>query len=147
MGKETQLIDWRSDPFCYRAFKLAVHQLLEALTPPGKPESKSEIAAIATKIAADRIELPRFFLDLVGEAAHDPAAKRFADSWKNPEARAEYAVDWVLSSFRTARSEPDRELAREHAERVGLQSLWREFYGMPEAAKDLQLKEQTRRKK
>src|SRR5262249_49197238 len=33
-GSEVAVFDWRSDPFFYRAFKLSVGQLLDALEPP-----------------------------------------------------------------------------------------------------------------
>ena len=146
-GRETMLIDWRSDPFVYRAFKLAVQQLLETLTPPGKIESHAASKALAKKMLAGGLESPPFVITLASSAAHDPVTKRFVESWKTPEARAEYAVGWVLDSLRTARSGPDREEARKFAERVNSPSAWREFYGMPDAARDLQPNQPPRRGK
>jgi hypothetical protein len=112
------LYDWRSDPFFYRAFKIAVGQLLDALEPPGPIK--------AYKVTAE-------------EADH-PSIKRYLESFKTPEARAEDSVDYILAAL----SQAPRQTAEQREEQRKLAELhpssMREFYGMPDAARDLAIK-------
>jgi hypothetical protein len=113
---EVRFYDWRSDPFFYRAFKIAVGRLLDALEPPGPIK--------AYQITAKQGEL-------------DPYMKHYLASFKSPEARAEYSVGYILTALREA---PHQTAERREEQRklVGMHPvLMREFYGMPDAAKDL----------
>jgi len=109
------IYDWRSDPFFYRAFKIAVGQLLDALEPPGP--------------------IKAYEFD-VNQA--DASMKRYLASFKTPEARAEYSVDWILAAFRGM---PHWSAQHREEQRKILSTLppsfTREFYGMPNAAEDL----------
>ena len=111
---------WRSDPFFYRAFKLAVIQILDALEPKG------EIKPLAVSSA---------------ELERDSAGAEWLQSFKSPEARAKYAAGYVLNSLETIPrlTIEEREEERRFLERVGSPSHWREFYGMPDAARDLEI--------
>jgi hypothetical protein len=118
--QEMSPFSWRSDPFFYRAFKLAVGQILDALEPKGE------------------IKSPKL-RTLDPEAVSDPLIAQWVQSFETPEARAEAAADHVLSALATMPSwtTDERERARHELERLGLPSLLRQFYQMADAAEDL----------
>jgi hypothetical protein len=120
--REVALYDWRSDPFFYRAFTLAVGRVLGAISPPG------EIKPPKIRTAED-------------EDA-DPIVQRYIESFRSPEARAEYAADRILQLFRDMPrvSAEEREKQRKLLSEFYTPSLAREFYGMPDAAHDLAVK-------
>jgi hypothetical protein len=66
--------------------------------------------------------------------------KRWLDSMQTPDARAEYAANHVLALFRTLpriteeQREENRRLVGEHS------AMMHQFYGMPDAARDLAFK-------
>jgi hypothetical protein len=115
----TTAYSWRSDPFFFRAFKLAIAQVLDALEPRGE------------------IEPP----DIRGpDLDPDSAGARWLQSFKTPEARASYAAGYILNSLVTInrRSPEERERQRQRLSDLGGYPIfWREFYGMPDAAADL----------
>jgi hypothetical protein len=119
--------DWRSDPFYFRAFKLAVVQLLDALQPPGD------------------VKAPRRHMNLYAEVATqeeaDAFAARYNRSFKSPEARADYAAEHVLHSVMTVPKQSIEERNEEERRwrRIGMPWLAREHYGMVNAARDLKL--------
>jgi hypothetical protein len=115
---EIPIYNWRSSPFFYRAFKIAVGQLLDALEPRGPIRP--------CDITTNEVEL-------------DPSTKRYLESFKTPEARAEYSVDYILTAFRSMPdwTEAVREEQRKFVSDAGNPSLTREFYAMPDAARDL----------
>src|SRR5262249_44732506 len=78
-GRRVPTAAWRSDPFFYEAFKIAVGQLLNALAPPGRAK--------------------RYKATLTKNGMHsaDPSALRYIESFENTEARAAYVVDLILS--------------------------------------------------
>ena len=121
-GKEHAVYDWRADPFFYKAFKIAVGQLLDALDPPGPIKSYE------------------FTVD--NDAGLDPSIRRWIETFKTPEARAQHSADYVLTAFRAfpqwsaATREEQRKLITEY----GSPQLLREFYGIPDAALDLAVK-------
>jgi len=116
---ETALYDWRSDPFFYRAFKIAVGRLLDALEPPGPIK--------AYQVTANEAEL-------------EPSMERYIASFKTPEARAECSVDYIFTALRQA-AHQTKERREEQRKLMGMYPiLEREFYGMPDAAKALALK-------
>jgi hypothetical protein len=120
-GKEIAVYDWRVSPFFYKAFKIAVGQLLDALDPPGRIKP-CEIT--------------------IGGADLDSSTRRYLETFKTPEARAQYSADYVLTAFREFPqwSAETREEQRKLVTEYGLPSLIREFYGMPDAARDLAVK-------
>jgi hypothetical protein len=121
-GTETALYDWRSSPFFYRAFKIAVGQLLDALEPPGP--------------------IKAYKITVKDEADLDPSMKRYLASFKTPEARAQSSVDYILTAFRAMPqwSGETREEQRKLVSESGFPQLEREFYGLPNAARDLAVK-------
>ena len=116
---------WRSDLFLYRAFKIAVHQLLDALEPPG-PGMRWVL----------RGKHP--------DANADAYMQRYIASFDSPEARATHSADLILSELRNIPSWSPR---RREQERKLLETLPPyyaiSFYGMPDAARDLALKPQS----
>jgi hypothetical protein len=115
---EGVIFDWRSRPFFYKAFKVAVCRVLDSLDPPG--EAKCPIT---------RVEL--------GEP--NPFMEKFAASLKSPEARGEYVAEYIVRSLKEAPnlSAEERETRRQYLNRLGIPSLLREFYGVSDAATDL----------
>jgi hypothetical protein len=117
--------DWRSNPFFFRAFKLAVAQILDALQPPGDadaPRVRTEMLPAATQEGA-------------------PLAAWLKRSFESPEARADYAAMQVLGSLMEV-SKQSIEALNESASllrRMGNASHLREHYGMVNAVKDLQI--------
>jgi len=109
--------DWRSNLFFYTAFKIAVHQLLDALDPPGPGHG--------------------YTLKLKNRETSE-SMRRYLETFESPEARAAYSADVVLSAFREIPrwSHERREEQRKLVETLG-PSFVQSFYGMPDAARDL----------
>jgi hypothetical protein len=102
-----------TDPFVFRAFKLAVAQLLDWLEPKGKIVS---------------------IVDRVGDAFQDtPPA--IVDSYRTPEARAQAAAQFIWSIVRTPASADDLQMAR-NWKPFGAR-LERFYYGMADVRRDL----------
>jgi len=120
-----RLYDWRNDRFFFRALKIAVGRLLDELEPPGPIEPRE----ITFK-----------------ETHPDPSMRRWVASYKTPEARAEYSVDYLLTALREA----PHLTALQHEEQARLAAMYtplmREFYGMQDAARDLAVKPRTSKK-
>ena len=119
---EKPIFNWRSDPFFYRAFKIAVSRVLDNLDPPG------EIKPPIMRSGDETVNSLAWF-------------KSFA----SPEARAEYSVDYVLYALRERLSPEEYEKRKRILNSVGVPSFLREFYGMPDAARDLEPKSLTRK--
>ena len=79
---------WRSNPFLFRAFKLAVGQVLDGLEPRGKIESPKTLS-VSKRMQLDLTE-PRFV----------------ADIYKSPEALADFVAVGILHAL--TRSTPKR---------------------------------------
>jgi hypothetical protein len=117
--------DWRSDPFFYKAFRIAVGAVLQELTPPGE------------------IVPPQTIKNDPNDNRYDD---RYFNSWQTPEARAKYAADWTINTLRHASDTSNEWRAWEdtikemsaHPSFSGLaSSLSKEFYGIQNAARDL----------
>ena len=136
---------WRSDPFLFRAFKLAVGKLLDALEPAG--EMKSPV----TKETAERIKADfgsnSFLLS--------PEAVNFMlKTYKSPEALSNQIFSTIWSTLLGV-SSPDprnKETMREIMSGDDPQLLkmfdvmWaQEFYGMQDARRDLGIKPQGKK--
>jgi hypothetical protein len=115
-------LDWRTNPFYFRAFKIAVGKLLDALEPKGKIEPPFEM---------------QFNISEEAEALEYDFLKSFRD----PESRGAYAARSIWASLRNIplhtreEDEATKKRLREHSEAAYL----RELYGMPNAARDLQI--------
>jgi hypothetical protein len=127
--RDEPAFSWRWSPFFYRAFKLTVGQILDALEPKGD------------------IERPQIKMDLTAnpedQKEADSFIARYMRSFESPEERANYATDYILNySLGTIPqlSEKEREIERQHLSRMQSPSAWRQFYGMPDVAKDLMIK-------
>jgi hypothetical protein len=114
-------LDWRTNPFYFRAFKIAVGKLLDALEPKGT------------------IEPP---LDMQFDTSEDsgPLEHEFLKSFRDPELRGTYAARSVWASLRNVplhTREEDR-ANKERLRELSESAYWREAYGMANAARDLQ---------
>jgi hypothetical protein len=117
------LHEWRTDPFAFRTFKYAVKQLLDALEePPGDPINP------ISKEVFDEFGVSPEFSNLLLEARRTPenyGAFIFAELWS-------------LANRETPLSTKERELMRQFP---FINRAWMdEFYGLPRARRDLQLK-------
>jgi hypothetical protein len=116
--------EWRSNPFAFRAIKLAFTQILDALEPPGKIIPPSQKTGDS-------------FLDTlwVGMAT---AGVGFE---KTPEAMAEFACAELLSALRSE-SRESIPLSVQYGDRPTLRSPQREDFefGMTDAKRALELK-------
>jgi hypothetical protein len=136
--------NWRSDRFLFRAVKIGIGKLLDAL-----PEPTGEM------------ETPRFRTahadTLLGEspgegspaltAALNAMREQIRTALQSPEAMADYAVSTTLQSYVSPRPQ-NWEALRDMASTPGLQEIGEEVlrrlqddhYGMKDAKKDLHIK-------
>jgi hypothetical protein len=128
--KNQMLKKWRTDPFFYRAFRIAISRILEALEPPGEikpPQIKVELE-IDPK-AEKRQGFPEFL-------------QSWVDSFKSPEARGKHTADYILTSLARIPQLSDDEIEEQikHFRAIGSpESMIDEVYGMPNAARDLRV--------
>jgi hypothetical protein len=122
----TPEFSWRSDPFFFEAFRVALSIILEAHKPRGEIK--------APKIVEDAdLANPKL------AAAYD---RRWLETFKSPEARGRWAADYILTSLATVpqMSIEERQRQVKFLEALGAPaSMVDHWYGMPEAAKDLEL--------
>ena len=112
----TPQFSWRSDPFFFRAFKIAVARVLDALDPGGVAQPpKIEKTADEGR----SLRRPEFFM-----------------SFRSPKERGEYAAKIRLALLHEAEANPDLEWLKVHPE------IWTqvtdELYGMYDARRALQ---------
>lgn len=111
---------WRSNPFLFRAFKLTVGKLLDALEPAGKIKSPVKLEITD------------------GVTVHTTTPKFISDAYQTPEALAEFCSAGILQALiRTApleKSEP-------HITRWD----WGDDYGIDAARSHLAMKPQGRK--
>ena len=116
-------LHWRTNPFYFRAFKIAVGKLLDALEPKGDIEPPLEMQFNITTEEAGALE------------------NDFLKSFRDPESRGGYAARSIWASLRNVPLHT-REEDKETKERLRVRSqaaYFRELYGMPNAARDLQI--------
>jgi Arc-like DNA binding domain len=105
--------NWRTDPFFFRAFKIAVGLLLDALEPSGEMEPPPEQEAVA---GADALEL------------------EMLKSFRSPEERATFVALHCMHSLRFAHPSWASGLRPEIKADVE-----RHYYGMADARRDLKI--------
>jgi hypothetical protein len=123
-------LGWRNNPFFFRAFKIVVSQLLDALEPKGT------------------IEAPKMKFHFKPTANEDIGALNdLIKSYDTPEARGQYAAGYILNSLQTIPrfSPEERERETQRLLEISSPAFWREFYGMADAARDLQLNDQEKK--
>jgi hypothetical protein len=141
--------DWRSDPFLFAAFRLAVPKLLDGLPKPaGKVQTPLLLKAMLEVLSADdpmnRTEWAK------GER------ERLTRVMKSPEALAEFAVDRTLTEyFNPSRRYKDWEPHLKNLDAMPdmppgfgsavMQHQANTFYGMQQARDALTLKPQRRK--
>jgi hypothetical protein len=114
--------EWRTDPFCYRAFRLAVGSLLTALEPKGEIRSPFAMEDIDTVTASD--------------PAINELMKR---TYESPENLAAYIFSNIWREIN--RDYPLSENEEYHMGQDSAGEMMRaDFYGMSEARRDLQIK-------
>jgi len=141
-------IEWHQNPFMFRAFKLAVARLLDALEPSGKIQPPYE-------------DVGRAFLEVARGAKEKPApvlvqSQWFVDQYQTPEKTAAVVADSILRLFLGGSSTLNehvpylRDLAAKHPENEiykGLfDNLLRDRYRMSDARRALQLKPKSQKK-
>jgi hypothetical protein len=121
MAGMTTSQEWRTNPFYFRAFKIAVGKLLDALEPKGEIEPPIEMQFKS----ADGGELENEFF------------KSFSD----PELRGAYAARSIWADLRNkplCTPEEDEEMKKRLRARSET-AYYRLVYGMRDAARDLQI--------
>jgi hypothetical protein len=120
---------WRSNPFLFRAFKLTVAKLLDALEPAGEIETPLT-AEVVKSLERKYFKIPAQINDFM------------LRTYESPEALADYVFSITWSALR--RTAPLSEEIRNQAilrELPELRSRWDDkFYGMSNARRDLQVK-------
>jgi hypothetical protein len=133
-----ELKEWRTDPFKFRAFKVAVDKLLDALEPP-KPESPFSEA----ELAASKEEALQAAMEEAAEKFGDTPEKQkwFIEIHKTPEAYGahQFWVLWTLLTRTNPLTESEKRMARRYPHFGEL--IEREFYGFGKAKRDLGIDE------
>jgi hypothetical protein len=116
--------EWRTDPFRYKAFCIALTSLLESLKPVG--EIKAPYSAKLIDEAVGSLDNPAFI-------------ELMKNTYKSPENLAAYVFAnlWTQLQRQTPLSDREREVMR-HAEWVG-EMMREEFYALQDARRDLSL--------
>ena len=116
-----RILEWRTDPFYFRAFKIAVGKLLDALEPKGEIEPPIDMQFKG----ADGGELENEFLK----------------SFRNPELRGTYAARSIWADLRNKPlySREEDEAMKKRLRDRSESAYDRLVYGMPNAARDLQI--------
>jgi hypothetical protein len=129
--------EWRTDPFRYRAFKIAVGMLLDALEPKGEMRSPMPAEFVDRMAAADRSLLRNFpalvaILKSNGESPENFAAFIFSNTWRqlNQPRKPEKGRD-LLTLISEAWGNLPVDSVRG--------AIQEDFYGMTEARVDLNL--------
>jgi hypothetical protein len=124
---------WRSDPFLFRAIKIGIGKLLDALEPQGE------------------IKLPDFwraFVDIPVADWMKPARESQIAATQSPEAMGAYAAWLTLENFRSPRPQ-NWDILKKAASLSGregkifnrlLNELQDTYYGMEDAKRDLKVK-------
>jgi Arc-like DNA binding domain len=120
--------DWRTNPFMFEAFKIAVAHLLSALRPKGEIRSPLEERPMVVEAAPEDMEAAQFFVD----------------SYETPEARARiaFATVWnaVLTSDPSNVEGPPQDLYSGDLWKKLKQREEAHAYGMAHARRDLGIK-------
>lgn len=140
---------WRTDPFRFRAFKLAVRKLLDALEePPGElnppPVLPQPIRRGASPLQPQQIEEAiRHTASALHLSPEDLGfiLARVHEETKSPEnfATLHFAMLWERAINTAPPDEVDRKVFTASFGHIAE----REFYGLPKAVRDLELKPKT----
>ena len=121
-SSDNRRLDWRTNPFYFRAFKIAVDKLLDALEPKGKMEPPVDM----------QFNIP----EEAGALEHD-----FLRSFRDPELRGAYAARSIWASLRNIplHTREEDEAIKKRLRDRSESAYDREIYGMSNAARDLQI--------
>ena len=121
------MFDWRTNPFFFRAFKIAVGKLLDALEPIGKIEAPD--VSVRLKLTAQQEE-------------PGSLQRRWLKSYDNAETRGQVAAEHVWNTLQRLPQLSPEERERELQEDFGSDTVpptSQELYGMIDAAHDLKI--------
>jgi hypothetical protein len=138
---------WRTDPFAFRAFKVAIAKLLDALEePPGQVDfTEKELKEIAAQASESLHTHPAY--TLLGAppgytlAPSDEFNKRFVELHQSPEAWGAdaFAELWESAHKTDPFTERERQIMRASP---SIRRQWEQmYYGAPQALSDLTLKD------
>jgi hypothetical protein len=115
-----RILEWRTDPFYFRAFKIAVGKLLDALEPKGE------------------IKPP---IDMQFTEEGGGLENEFLESFRDPELRGTYAARSIWADLRNKplHTREEHEAMKKRLRKRSESAYWRLVYGMPDAARDLQI--------
>lgn len=133
---------WRTDPFLYRAFKLAVVKLLDALEPAGDVHAPITEEFVRDLVEAQETEL---YSKLPSEML-----KSMEKIYESPETLSSHIFSNIWSGLLGV-SSPDAEIMKSEMREIlshkyphllgEIDSMWKdELYGMQDARRDLQIK-------
>jgi hypothetical protein len=126
--------DWRSDPFAFRAIKLAFAQILDALEPPGEIRAPSPTEDTAKLFGK---EDPFAGLSIWGV----PGSNRFIVGGSTPEDLARFTRDVILMRL----DEPAPETDPEFSTTVSITRAQQDFeFGMKDARRDLEIRKEPK---
>jgi hypothetical protein len=126
-------VEWHRDPFLFRGLKLAITKVLDALEPAG--EMRSPFEKMLQQVEPGlRAALPDHFMKWV------------TDAWRTPETLADFAASATLRSFFQPKqfSEDEKAALRSWNPSIGdgvIELMYRQFYGMSDARRDLGINE------
>jgi hypothetical protein len=134
--------NWRSDPFLFKAIKIGICKLLDALEPSGEATLPDFWQATAASLTDEPAS------DALGRAVREDILKAI----QSPETMADYAVRMTLHAYlspRTQNWEALRGVAGMPGEdgEIGDQVLKHQenqYYGMKDAKRDLAIKGEMR---
>jgi hypothetical protein len=115
---------WRSDPFFFRAFKIAVAKLLDALEPKGEMRVP---------------QIPEPFKSHAKEQTGDSLLWRFYQSYKTPEDRGQVAAEYVWGDMQRYSQMSPHDVAEEDRRLPDEDFDPLEAYALVGVAHDLQL--------
>jgi hypothetical protein len=123
-----QMDEWRTDPFRYRAFKIAVGMLLDALGPKGD---------IKSPLAAEKVDK---YAAAGDQLFNNPAINELMKStYASPENLAAFVFSSVWARLNRAHGLSENEMRiMRHGKHVG-EMMLEEFYGMDDARVALNL--------
>jgi hypothetical protein len=122
---------WRDDPFVFRAFKVAVHRLLDKLEEPLNDPAVGQIRMEETVAALKEFGAPPEW------------KKAYIEMCKSPEKFGNFAFSLFWMDATRTDPLPDglRNIVRRYPQTE--RTIEREFYGLTQAVHDLELKPKT----
>ncbi len=126
--------EWRTDPFLFRAFEIALAKVLGALRPKGEisrrsDDSVEDLAVDLLNEHGELTELDRHILGIMRE------------NNKSPENLGTYTANqvWILLNRTNPLTDSERRIFQQHRGEHAVRVMLEEFYGMEKARIDLDI--------